>query len=75
MEVTSRLRLLLELEARIRLFLPLHQDDDPERYRANGEMICRLCGHRYHEHPYFDEETCHGHPIDHRLCNGDVVHL
>lgn len=68
---TSRLR----REVSMRLFLPLHQDDEPNWRRASGRMLCHLCGHSYQEHPYFDEPTCYGEPIDHRLCNGDVVHL
>lgn len=58
-----------------RLFQQLHQDDDPNWRRANGSMYCYLCLLKYRQHPYFDEQTCFGHPIDHRLCNGDIVHL
>lgn len=54
----------------------MHQDDDPNWRRASGEMYCWLCLEKYRNHPYFDEQLgmCH-HPIDKRLCNGDVVHL
>lgn len=65
----------LSREARMRLFQQLHQDDEPEWRRASGAVICPLCGCEYRHHPYFDEQTMHGHPVDHRLCNGDVVHL
>lgn len=67
----------LEREVAMRLFLPLHQDDDVEvnRYRASGEMYCALCTCQYRYHPYYEELTYNGEPIDHRLCNGDVVHL
>lgn len=58
-----------------RLFEMMHQDDDPIWYRASGSMWCPLCGMQYRDHPYFDEHTMHGHPVDHRLCNGTVVHL
>ena len=53
----------------------MHQDDDPKWRRASGEMYCWLCLEKYRKHPYFDEQTFYGQPIDHRLCNGDVVHL
>ena len=53
----------------------LHQDDEPEWRRASGDCVCSLCGLYYRQHPYFDEQTMHGHPIDHRLCDGTVVHL
>lgn len=71
----DRVQRLLGREARMRLFLPLHQDDEPEWRRASGGVICSLCGCEYRHHPYFDERTYFGHPVDHRLCNGDVVHL
>ena len=58
-----------------RLFEMLHQDDDPNWRRASGEMYCYLCLLKYRQHPYFDEHTFYGQLIDHRLCNGDVVHL
>ncbi len=66
---------ILDRESRMRLFLPLHQDDDPERRRSSGGVVCHLCGCEYRYHPYFEEQTYFGEPIDHRLCNGDVVHL
>lgn len=53
----------------------MHQDDNPERRRASGNMYCYLCLEQYRKHPYFDEQTFYGQPVDHRLCNGDVVHL
>jgi hypothetical protein len=58
-----------------RLFQQLHQDDDPIWHRARGDVYCWLCLQQYRKHPYFDEQTMHGHPIDHRLCDGRVVHL
>ena len=38
-------------------------------YRADGDMICNLCGKSYWKHPR--------HPIANEtmLCNGDLVHL
>jgi hypothetical protein len=54
----------------------LHQDYDPNWRRASGNMYCYLCLDQYRKHPYFDEQLgMINHPIDHRLCNGDVVHL
>jgi hypothetical protein len=58
-----------------RLFEMLHQDDDPVWRRASGAVICQLCLQPYRKHPMFEERTYFGHPVDHRLCNGDVVHL
>lgn len=55
---------------RLRLFQQLHQDDDPEWYRSNGNCVCTLCGLTYRQHPQEEEFN-----VDHRLCNGDVVHL
>lgn len=66
----------LDRWARMRLFFPLHQDDDPIRRRASGEMCCDLCGVQYTYYPYFDEQMFGDNgPVDHRLCDGDVVHL
>ena len=65
----------LSRESAMRLFEQLHQDDDPEWRRASGGVICSLCGYEYRYHPYFDERTMHGYPVDYRLCDGDVVHL
>ena len=59
-----------------RLFQMLHQDDDPNWRRASGNMYCYKCLAQYRGHPLFDEQLgMVNHPIDHRLCNGDVVHL
>lgn len=59
-----------------RLFEMMHQDDDPVWRRASGQMYCWLCLERYRRHPYFDEQLgMQSGPIDHRLCNGEVVHL
>lgn len=66
---------LTDVERVIRPFLLLHQDDDPVWYRAEGDCLCEVCRLPYRLHPYFDERTMLGSPIDHRLCNGDVVHL
>lgn len=73
----NREQQILFREHGMKLFLPLHQDDDVEesRYRASGEMYCTLCACQYRYHPFFEEHTYNGEPIDHRLCNGDVVHL
>jgi hypothetical protein len=38
-------------------------------------MRCSLCGIQYRYHPHYEQNNFHGHPTDHRLCNGDVVHL
>ena len=65
----------IEREVRLRLFPQLHQDDDPVRYRASGDMVCALCGLTYRNHPLFIEYIFWSDPVDHRLCNGDVVHL
>ena len=64
----------LEVESRLRLFQQLHQDDDPEWRRAAGACICPLCKLEYRKHPHdvaFDGYL----NVDHRLCNGDIVHL
>lgn len=53
----------------LRLFQQLHQDDG-YFYRASGSMYCKHCGLQYRYHPV--EEL---HNTDHRLCNGDIVHL
>mgnify|MGYP001573054053 CR=1 FL=1 len=57
-------------DQRLRLFQQLHQDDDPVWHRANGGVICQICGLQCRYHPV--EE---GYNIDHRLCDGRVVHL
>ena len=59
----------------MRLFQQMHQDDDPEWYRAEGGCLCPVCRCEYRHHPYFDEQISYGYPVDHRLCNGEVVHL
>lgn len=60
----------LEIESRLRLFQQLHQSEDNDWHRANGRMYCELCGMQYSLHPV--EENYN---IDHRLCNGTIVHL
>lgn len=55
---------------RLRLFQQMHQDDDPVWHRSNGSCICTLCGLEYRQHP--QEEYIN---IDHRLCDGRIVHL
>ena len=52
----------------------MHQDDDPVWYRAAGGCRCEVCGLTYREHPLYEDHT-YNVQIDHRLCNGDVVHL
>lgn len=45
-------------------------------YRANGELICKICGKDYYSHPY--DKDCldwNGDPILNVLCNGDLVKL
>ena len=61
----------------LRLFQQLHQNDNEYNFRrSSGGCICFVCGLKYRDH-YMDIE----HPgynddaVDHRLCNGDVVHL
>ena len=73
----NREQVILFREHGMRLFLPLHQDDDvvERRRRASGSMYCTLCGCQYRYHPYFEELTYNVEPVDHRLCDGDVVHL
>lgn len=68
----KRILMILDREARLRLFQQLHQNDDPTWYRAAGGCRCELCGLTYHEHPIELETRT---DIDHRLCDGDVVHL
>lgn len=58
-----------------RLFQQLHQDDQPNYRRASGRCRCIICGEEYRNHPYYDEHTYWGYPVDHRICDGDVVHL
>lgn len=62
----------LEKETRLRLFYPLHQDDSEYEfwYRASGTCVCSICGLQYRDHPTEEYRN-----IDHRLCNGDIVHL
>jgi len=36
--------------------------------RASGDCVCETCGREFWRHPYLDE-------VDHRLCDGTVVHL
>lgn len=67
---SARVLAILDREWRQRLFQPMHQDDDPHWRRASKDCRCEICGLRYQEHPI--EEQYH---IDHRLCNGDIVHL
>ncbi len=55
---------------KLRLFSQLHQSIDEEWSRANGAARCDLCGLTYQEHPVEDVYR-----IDHRLCDGMVVHL
>lgn len=62
-------------EVQMRLFQQLHQNDEPEWRRASGSMKCSLCRCEYRYHPLVDEQLGFGEPIDHRLCDGDVVHL
>jgi hypothetical protein len=57
-------------DQRLRLFQQLHQDDDPVWHRSNGHMKCGLCGLPYRDHPVEEEYN-----VDHRLCDGRVVHL
>ena len=66
----------LEREARLRLFLPIHQNDFSNWYRASGGSKCNLCGLEYRLHPYSEEFVNFlGEKEDHRICNGDIVHL
>ena len=62
----------LERESVLRLFPQMHQDDEEDCnwYRASGDMYCLHCGLQYRHHPV--EEFFN---IDHRLCNGEIVHL
>jgi hypothetical protein len=60
----------LQIEYNQRLFQQLHQSHDEDWHRASGQMLCRYCACLYRQHPI--EEMYN---IDHRLCNGVVVHL
>lgn len=60
----------LEVESRLRLFQQLHQSIDEEWHRANGNIVCYKCGLTYYKHPVEEQYN-----IDHRLCDGTVVHL
>lgn len=60
---------LLARDAKLRLFQQLHQDDEPEWYRAAGACRCSFCGLEYREHL----DSVDG--FDKRLCNAEVVHL
>lgn len=74
----SRLTRLLFRESSQRPFQPLHQDDDPTWRRASGGRVCHLCGCAYREHPLFENYDTHHlehDSLDHRLCDGTVVHL
>jgi len=58
-------------EYALRLFRQLHQSEDIYDWRrASGEMTCKYCGLLYRQHPI--EEVYN---IDHRLCDGSIVHL
>jgi hypothetical protein len=75
----------LEREQRLRLFQQLHQSPEHEVMvedftyrRASGKMKCFHCRLLYREHPHAEGGgmiSQEGYPIDHRLCNGDIVHL
>jgi len=60
----------LERESVLRLFPQMHQDNEDDWHRANGNMYCPHCGLQYRHHPV--EEFYN---IDHRLCDGTTVHL
>lgn len=62
-------------ERALRLFEPLHQNDDPVYRRASGLAYCDHCGLQYREHPDDQESFYYNDAPDKRLCNGDVVHL
>ena len=76
--MNSYKRIIVLRENRLRMFQSLHQNDDPEFYRADGDSICSVCNLKYKEHPS-DEEHAYlyynGEVYDRRLCNGDIVHL
>ena len=63
-------------ENTLRLFTGLHQNDNPDCRRADGRIYCEYCYLMFKEHPidterhYFNDSGA-----DHRLCNGDIVHL
>lgn len=60
----------LEIDARLRLFSQLHQSVEEDWRRASGSMRCECCGLLYRQHPI---ENIYN--IDHRLCDGTIVHL
>lgn len=60
-----------DIDARLRMFPQLHQSDGINDWRrASGKMTCQYCGLLYSQHPI--EEIYN---IDHRLCDGSIVHL
>jgi hypothetical protein len=59
----------LQRDSQLRLFPQLHQTCEEGR-RASGRMYCEYCGLLYSQHPIEEEYN-----IDHRLCNGSIVHL
>lgn len=68
---------ILEREQTLRLFRQMHQNDFYYDYwrRASGHSRCKICGLKFHEHPYDEENPLILEYYDRRLCNGDIVHL
>lgn len=42
--------------------------------RANGNMLCEICGKEYWRHPFTEHRDWNDEPF-HRLCSGDIVKL
>ena len=51
----------------------LHQEMLRMR-RANGNMLCEICGKEYWRHPFTEHRDWNDEPF-HRLCSGDIVKL
>lgn len=65
-----------ERELVLRLFQQMHQNPDAYWRRASGKSICTHCGLTYSEHPVdMETPTYNDEPVDHRLCDGTIVHL
>jgi hypothetical protein len=49
---------------------------EPKVYRANGEIICKICGKKYYDHPIDKKELLiNEYHFLNILCNSDRVHL
>lgn len=47
-----------------------------KEYRANGDIICKICGKKYYSHPLDKKAlSSNGDSYLNILCNSDRVHL